>query len=64
MLDLLRGAGNVDLLEVDYVKLLESPNESLPRIAEFAKIDSAQLDLMASAIDPGLRHFGPLSQRL
>jgi hypothetical protein len=57
MLELLRGAENVDLLEIDYAQLLDLPNESLARIAEFARINPAEIAKMAAAIDPKLRHF-------
>ena len=57
MLELLREAENVELLEIDYAQLLESPNELLARIAEFARIIPAEIDKIAAAIDRKLRHF-------
>jgi predicted AlkP superfamily phosphohydrolase/phosphomutase/tetratricopeptide (TPR) repeat protein len=57
MLQLLRDTENVELLEIDYAQLLDSPNELLARIVDFAKIDPTQIDKMAAAIDRKLRHF-------
>ena len=57
MLELLREAENVELLKIDYARLLDSPNELLARIAQFAKIDPGRIDKMANVIDPKLRHF-------
>ena len=57
IVDLLRDSPNVELLEVEYTDLLEHPRANLERIAEFAKIDPSKIDIMASQIDPSLRHF-------
>jgi hypothetical protein len=57
VVDLLRGSSNVELLEVDYVELLANPRTNAGRVAEFARIDPAKIDIMCSVIDPRLRHF-------
>ncbi len=57
ILDLLRESPNVDLLELDYSSLLDDPRPQLERLAQFCRIDSAQLDRMTAVIDRGLRHF-------
>jgi sulfotransferase family protein len=57
MLDLLRKSANVRLCEVDYEQLLETPDESLQRVIEFAGLNSSALTAMRAVIDPKLRHF-------
>jgi hypothetical protein len=57
IVELLGDAPNVDLLEIDYDDLIENPRANLERITEFARIDPIKIDIMASVIDPSLRHF-------
>jgi predicted AlkP superfamily phosphohydrolase/phosphomutase/tetratricopeptide (TPR) repeat protein len=54
--ELLQQSPNVELLEVDYPDLLQNPGPQLERIADFCRIERAQLERMAAVIDPQLRH--------
>jgi hypothetical protein len=57
IIELLRQAPNVDLLEVSYSELLENPWAQLERIADFSRMDRNKTELMAAVIDPRLCHF-------
>ena len=63
MLDLLRSSANVSLLEIDYVQLLESPNELLPQIIEFAGLNASAFDRMRAVIDPDCAIFTQSAHR-
>jgi hypothetical protein len=64
IVELLREAPNVDLLEIDYDDLIANPRPNLEKIAQFAGIDPVKIDKMAPVIDPDLRHFSNRSRDL